>query len=270
MAVHQSPRTVLRLGAPLLAISLLLTVAGTALAGAPSPGTIHVTQSSAMTVDASGTWTWAEMDTNPKLSWTGFAIDWGDTANGNEVGTYHIGDGTAATNVVLQPTDPAQGSSGSFGPVSHTYAKAGTYSVCVIVYDLGEVMPFKTTGYHSLKAGGVGRNTDNSVDQKGAPPVACTSIDLAAATPTPTASPTASPTPTPFQEGQGVGAAPTATPNQEVEGLTANPTSDPTPPTTSSTPDQSSDRTLPSLALALMIGSMIASVFVLKMVRLDR
>jgi hypothetical protein len=147
-----------RLGAGLLSIGLLLAAVGLVNAGSGSPSTISVVQDG-LTVHASGTWSWPEMDTNPKLSYTGFAVSWGDITSGNTLGAYHLGDGTAATNVVMQIA--IQGDAGPWGPVDHTYATAGTYTVCAIIYDLGEVKPFKTTGYHSLKASGTSRNSDN-------------------------------------------------------------------------------------------------------------
>jgi hypothetical protein len=172
------------------------------------------------------------MATASKLSYAGYAIDWGDVTSGNAVGTYHIGDGTPATNAILQPTTPAQGSSGSWGPVSHTYATAGTYTVCVIMYDLGEVKPFKTTGYHSLQAGGTGRNTDNSVDNKGQVPSMCQQIDVTQ---------------------------PTSSPFQSFRGITAGPTTTPPPTGTASLPS-APDQGVPMLPLFLLAGSCLASV----------
>jgi len=245
-------RAVRRLGAPVVAISLVLMAVGTVLADSPGPSTIHVTKTGALTVQVSGTWTWPEMASAAKLSYAGFAIDWGDITNGNDVGPYHIGDGTSATNVVIQPTSPAQGPSGSFGPVSHTYAAAGSYTVCVIVYDLGQVTPFKTTGYHSLQAGGTGRNVDNSVDQKLDPPVQCATIEVTAPSPSATES---------FE-----GA--TATPFESFEGATAGPIT--TPPPTSTAEPSSSDPGLPLLALAALFGSLLASALIARAARLNR
>jgi hypothetical protein len=199
-----------------------------------------------------------------KMSYTGFAIDWGDVANGgNAVGPYHIGDGTSATNLVLQPTSPAQGPSGSWGSITHTYAQAGAYKVCAILYDLGQVTPFKSTGYHSLRAAGADRNIDNSVDQGNATPATCTTVEVAAPAVTP---PVATPpVATPFESFQGETATPlsTATPFETLLGETVQPQATATPPVTStgggaSTPDQGE----PLLALALALGGILGSVMV--------
>ncbi|MGZ6272688.1 MAG: hypothetical protein ACXWM8_00110 [Candidatus Limnocylindrales bacterium] len=201
MPSRVSRRAVSRLVAGLAGMSLVMTAVGFADAGSGWPSGIKTTQND-FTVTASGTWSWPEMDTNPKLSWTGFAMSWGDLTSGNTLGAYHLGDGTAATNLVTMI--PVQGDQGPWGPVSHTYAVAGTYTVCVIIYDLGEVQPFKTIGYHSTKASGTSRNSDNSVDNQTAPPVECSTIAVGGEggptetpTPTPTATPTATPTETP-------------------------------------------------------------------------
>jgi hypothetical protein len=189
-----------RVGVAAAVLALPLIAASAVYAGAPSPGSIHVAGQTGQTVTVSGTWNWAEMVTHTTKSYAGYAIDWGDVTSGNQLGVYHIGDGTPATNVVLQPTSPDRGSSGNWGPASHTYAAPGEYQICVIVYDLGEVKPFKTTGYHSLKATGTSRNSDNSVDQKIDPGAACTKVEIAA----PTESPAPTTTATPFESFQGV------------------------------------------------------------------
>jgi hypothetical protein len=237
-------------GISIAGISLLLLAAGAVTADAGNPATINVSQSGPLTVDASGSWSWAEMATASKLSYAGFAIDWGDVSSGNAVGTYHIGDGTAATNVVMQPTTPAQGASGTWGPVSHTYAKAGTYNVCVIIYDLGQVKPFKTTGYHSLRAGGAGRNVDNSMDQNQQVPAMCSTIDVTG------------PSVSPIQSFQGE----TATPFESFQGETATPDST-APPTSTTGGNSSPDQGVSLLALALLLGSMVGSLIVFKMVK---
>ena len=265
MSSRRSGRTILRVGAVLVSAALGLMAAGSVFAGSGSADPIHTTTTGTLSVTASGTWSWAEMATAKKLSYAGFAIDWGDVSSGNAVGSYHIGDGTAATNVVLQPTDPAQGSSGSWGPVSHTYAQPGSYQVCVILYDLGQLKPFKTTGYHSLQAGGTGRNTDNSVDDQIQVPAMCTTVELAAPTPTvaPTVEPTRQPTAPPTSEPT---TAPSPTPFESFQGETATPPSTGTAGTPPSAPDQG----LPILPLVLLFGSSLSSMFVLKTVRVRR
>jgi hypothetical protein len=229
-----SRRAVSYFGAGLAGVSLVLASVGLAYGGSGWPTGISVDQSG-LTVTASGTWSWPEMDTNPKLSWTGFAISWGDVTQGNTLGAYHLGDGTPATNLVTEI--PIQGDHGPWGPVSHTYAAPGTYTVCAIIYDLGEVIPFKTIGYHSTKASGTSRNSDNSVDKQTAPPVECATIDVAAGegegggvvippqTPTPTEQPTATPTEAPAA---GVTPAPNPTPGSAPVARSA-PKAPPTP-----------------------------------------
>jgi hypothetical protein len=231
-----------------------------------SPGTITVTKTGPLAISASGTWSWPAMASAGTLSYVGYAIDWGDVTSGNAIGTFHIGDGTPATNVILQPTTPAQGSSGTWGAVSHTYAKAGTYNVCVIIYDLGPTKPIATTGYHSLQAGGTGHNTDNSVDHHQQVPSLCAVFDAAAATPTPgqtvagvTSPPTAGPT--------GAGATSRPTPFQSFEGATAVPTSTPPPTAAAGQPD-TTDSGTPLLAVALFIGALFGSILTYKMARL--
>jgi hypothetical protein len=207
MSSRFSRRRVARLGAGLVSIFLALAAAGMVNADTGTSSAINVTHNG-LSVTVSGTWTWASQGTRTQLHYAGYAIDWGDVTSGNQLGSYHIGDGTPATNVVLQPTNPDRGTSGTWGSVSHTYAKAGTYTVCVIMYDIGAVKPFKTTGYHSLQASGPGHNTDNAVDF-GSPGATCGTFDVVPNAPSPTAVPTAAPTtapstaPTPFQSFQG-------------------------------------------------------------------
>jgi hypothetical protein len=198
-----------RLGIPLLAVALAALAAGTATAHTGAPGTIHIVQTGPTTISASGTWTWPAEASATKLSYVAFAVDWGDVSSGNAVGTFHIGDGTPATNVVTQ-TSPTQGTSGAWGAVSHTYAQPGTYNVCVIIYDLGTSTPFLGTGYHSTQAGGTNHNTDNSVDKGNAVPALCATFTVAA------------PTPTPFESVQGATGVPGPTaPSTSVAGATA-------------------------------------------------
>jgi hypothetical protein len=258
MTSRPSRRAVQRLGIGLTAVSLAMLVVGTVTAGSGSPATIGASPTGALTVQASGTWSWAEMATNRTLSYTGYAIDWGDVTSGNALGTFHIGDGTPATNVVLQPTSPAQGISGLWGPLSHTYAAPGIYTVCVIIYDLGEVTPFKTTGYHSLKASGTSRNSDNSVDNKQQVPSMCTKVDLTA--PSPSASASASATAVTVT-------AASPSPFESFQGITSDPFSPP-PTGTVSPPDQKGG--LPTMPLFLLIGSFLTSLFVLRTVKVSR
>jgi hypothetical protein len=232
-----SPRrgAVGRIGIAVAGVSLALLAAGVANAGSSSPTSIHVVSQSGLTVNVAGDWSWPEEATASTLSYAGYAIDWGDVTSGNQLGSYHIGDGTAATNVVMQPTSPAQGSSGTWGPVAHTYAQSGDYTVCAIMYDLGEDMPFKTSGYHGLKATGTSRNTDNSVEQNNDPAVACTTVSVTVASETA------------FESFQGFTAAPTGTADRAPTGNGS-----------------------PILPLLLLAGSGITSVLLLGRVKPHR
>ena len=255
-------RLVARVAFPVLAVGLAVSMVGTVTAHTGSANAITVTPTGGRSIDASGTWHWGGLGSATTLSYVGFAIDWGDVTTGNAVGTYHIGDGTPATNVVMQPTSPAQGSDGSWGPVSHTYAKAGTYTVCVIIYDLGPTKPFATTGYHSTQAGGTNHNVDNSVDHGSATPAKCATFAVADPTPTPTATPTPTPTPTAAtSSGPTPTPTPTATPFQSFEGATSVPTSTPPPTSTSDTQggaNGSSTLLLLPLLLLSIFGSIMA------------
>ena len=235
----------------------MLAFASIATAHSAKPASISVTASN-LTIQVSGTWTWKAEPTDPLPSYIGYAMSWGDVTSGNDVGAYHIGDGTSATNVVLQPTTPAQGGSGSFGPVTHAYATAGTYQVCVIMYDLGETKPFPVTGQESLVAGGSSRNKDNSVDNGYDPGAQCATVQVTSPTPTPAATPTptANATPTPFQSFAG---------ETSVPGPTSTP-----PPTSTQLPANTSSGSGPAVPLILLAFSSILGVVALKPVRVSR
>ena len=268
MSFRGSRRLLRRLGIPGVAISLAVMAVGTAAAHTGTPNAITVIQSGPLTISASGTWVWGGVASASTQSYVGFAIDWGDTTTGNAIGAYHIGDGTSGTNVIMQPTSPDRGSSGSWGSVSHTYAMPGTYSACVIIYDLGPTKPFATTGYHSLQAGGVNHNIDNSVDHGSKVPAACATFVVAAPPTTPaTTAPTTPPTAAPTDPGATT--APTATPFESFLGATSAPTSTPPPTSTASLPS-APDQGFPMLLLVLLFGSMLASAFVFKTGHLRR
>ena len=274
MASRPNRRRVWRLAAGLTSLALALAAAGAVNAHAGNPASIKVIPTGALTVQASGSWTWGEMATASKLSYAGFALDWGDTTTGNAVpkpggGDYHIGDGTAATNVVMHPTSPAQGAAGTWGPVSHTYAQSGTYMVCVVVYDLGEVTPFKTSGYHGLTAGGPNRNTDNSAEKNSTGSTSCVSLDVVVPTASPTTAPTAPPTTAPTTA-PSVAASATATLVQEVQGATSQPSG--TPPVTATLPIDTPNggNALPFALLLLLSGSGLFTVLAIKPIRESR
>jgi hypothetical protein len=260
-------------GAAALAIATL-ALAGVSYAHTGTPSSIVVI-TSGLSVQASGTWSWSSVASASVPNYVGYAVDWGDVTSGNEVGTYNIGDGTAATNVVTLTT-PSQGTSGSWGPMSHTYAAAGTYTVCVILYDLGKTTPFATTGYHSTMAGGVNRNTDNSVDKGYTNPVQCATFDVTAPTTAPTQPPTQAPTqaPTAFQSFSGATGTPeppTATPFHSFEGATAVANASPTPPPTSTYVNASGGSGgIPELPLLLFAVLSFLGALALKPIRASR
>src|SRR5512140_2093955 len=190
--ILRSLRQRLRVGGAGLASLLLALVAFAGLASAHTgkPATISATINGTQ-VSVQGTWTWQSQATATSLYKIGYAIDWGDVTTGNAVGTFHIGDGTPATNVVLTNVSPAVGSSGSWGPALHTYKTAGAFTVCVIMYDVGPsaAATQPPSGQFSLVAGGTGHNPDNSVEELLTPPTQCTQINVAVTTPTPPVTP---------------------------------------------------------------------------------
>ncbi len=251
-------RTMARLALPVLAAGLAVSIVGTAAAHTGSGTAIAVTPTGGTSISVSGSWHWGGISTATVPSYVGYAVDWGDVTSGNDVGAYHIGDGTAATNVVMQPTTPATGGDGTWGPVSHTYAQAGTYTACVIIYDLGTNPSFATTGYHSTQAGGTNHNTDNSVDKGSATPAVCATFSVVGPSPSVTALPSTPPSGAPSAS-----AVPTATPFQSALGATSDPGSSSTPPPTATlgTPVQG-DGGSPLLLLLILVMAMFGSVLV--------
>jgi hypothetical protein len=270
MSSRSSRQRLLRIGAGLMSMFLVLAAVGLVNADTGSSSAVTVVKNG-LSVQVSGTWTWPSQATFVNKHYAGFAIDWGDVTSGNQLGAFHIGDGTASTNVIMQPTTPDRGTSGSWGPVSHVYAKAGSYTVCVIMYDIGAVKPFKTTGYHSLQATGPGHNTDNQVDRLGTAGAVCATFDVApnAASPTPTPTPT----PTPFQSFEGATATPaptpTPTPFESFQGATAVATSTPPPTSTAPGPGAPSNGG-PAVPLLLLGLSCLFGVVALMPVRAAR
>ncbi len=249
--------------------SILLAVAafaGMASAHTGKPASISATVNGTQ-VSVQGSWTWASQATATLQYRIGYAIDWGDVTSGNAVGTFHIGDGTPATNVVLTNTSPKSGASGAWGPATHTYAAPGTYTVCVIMYDVGPVSATSEppSGQFSLVAGGTGHNPDNSVEELMSPPTQCTQVQAAAAaTPTPTA--TATPTATTTASGTTPATpAPTETPLQTLLGVTAVPSLASLPPTSTSTTGSGSGSGTPmGVTLILLALSMLFGVVAIK------
>jgi hypothetical protein len=227
-----------RLAAPLVAVSLVLALSGATSAHVADSATISIAKVGTLQASASGGWNWAS--DSGLANYVGFAIDWGDVTSGNELGGFHVGDGTAATNAVLYPTSPDKGLSGTWGPKTHTYAAPGIYRVCVIVYDLGQVTPFATTGYHSTIATGANRNSDNTVDRALQTNGMCATVDFPASSPSMSAGASAS---------------------EIVGGATSTPLA--TPPSTS-TGDSGSGQAGTPVLVSLLLASTVAASLVLR------
>ncbi len=192
------------------AASLVLALAATVLADAPNPDNAVNVQVSGLTVTINGTWQWtrncnagviaAASDTDFRD--VGFAVDWGDpAAAGNEV-VPGLDVGTPTDNVIHQRDAAAVGtctgtttSSGSWGPISHTYAQAGTFEVCAVMYDI-RLIKTPASGRGSRVAGGASpaHNEDNSAQensfQTGVQCVSASIVVVNEPTPTPTPTPT--------------------------------------------------------------------------------
>jgi hypothetical protein len=69
------------------------------------------------------------------------------------------------------PSNPEQGyPNGTWGPVSHTYTTAGSYTICPVMYDPhGGPVGTAQTDPGQLTAGGQGANDDNSVQSNNNP-----------------------------------------------------------------------------------------------------
>ena len=228
---------------------LVLSLAATVLADAPDPVLPLHSQVNGLTVTVDGNWQWpthvGDCALNKQI-FVGFAVDWGDSeAPGNPVGSTGFdvgvlaGDANNATDNAVHGAldcgtfDAVAGfNSGTWGPISHTFAKAGTYDVCVLMYDVRfrvdeEVIP--PTGHHSLVAGGDNRNDDNSAEKNQQTPLGngcfATTIVVATPTATPTAIPTASATATQVVEaGTGTPAASLANTSLSQSGVSPIPT----------------------------------------------
>jgi hypothetical protein len=193
------------------AAGLVLSLAATVLADAPDPVLPLHAQVNGLTVTVDGSWQWpthaGDCSLNKQI-WVGFAVDWGDSqAPGNPVGSTGFdvgvlaGDANNATDNAVHGAldcgtfDAIAGfNSGTWGPISHTYAKAAKYDVCVLMYDVrlgveSQVIP--ASGYHSLVAGGGARNGDNSAEKNDQTPLGngCFTTTIVVATPTPTPTP---------------------------------------------------------------------------------
>ena len=149
-----------RLGALIGAAALVLSLAGVAFADSGTPTSINLTPTG-LDVSASGAVTWAACDANNTDKWIGWTVDWGDTNSDAVVST---GSAVCTDDVATQV----------WGPGTHTYAAAGTFTVCVTIYDVREGV---TTGSHGTDPA---TNDDKST---GEPPV-CANVDVAPASTT--------------------------------------------------------------------------------------
>ncbi|MFO1539794.1 MAG: hypothetical protein ACKOTZ_05005, partial [Chloroflexota bacterium] len=173
---------------PLAAGAMVLAFAAGAAADSPDPLTIDVEQDG-YTVTLTGTWEWPQKNapcgpgtrTNRAAGW---AVDWDEGFTGNAVPSkkgpaglmYHMG--SADDNLVNRSSAnnglgdcgvaaDGGGVTGTWGPISYTYAAPGTYEVCVLLYDVrykqsgGQTVVYDTK---QLVAGGSNRNRDNSAE----------------------------------------------------------------------------------------------------------
>ena len=196
-----------------------------------TPYPTSITQATAgLTVTVSGTWKWdgcvSHSNANKHI---GFAIVWGDgtgIANPSPP-PYQSRDGVYPTNGPVagtwQQCQPP--GTGTWGPISHTYASGANVQVCVITYDVAfhAPNPPATSGEHSTDPWG---NEDNSYDEYDSTPSKqqqCAPVNTATPTPTATSTGTATAIPTS-----------TATPTR-TSTSTPTATNTPVPPTATST-----------------------------------
>jgi hypothetical protein len=163
-------------------------------------GAISVTRSG-LSVTLQGTWSWPDVSApcgpgTPGGHAAGWAVQWGDGFTGNRVlakgskppGSY-FSVGTATDDAVHLSTangglgdcgTAASGpASGTWGPIAHTYAQPGTYTACVVIYDVQYAkgapgQPPSTTDPKQLVAGSNAtpyrpgdHNSDNSGETGG-------------------------------------------------------------------------------------------------------
>jgi uncharacterized repeat protein (TIGR01451 family) len=169
-------------GATSLAIGGVFVAASAmaALADSPSPTTMNASVATSangtvtVTLDGGGL-AWNNGGHCSANKGAGYAIIWGDpAAPGNALpGTTGVG---TTVSTFGQPADNAvhatacTGTSTTFGPISHTYASRAALpaQVCAVGYHYDN----KTaSGSHSMIAGGVGLNTDNSVQEPNQAPL---------------------------------------------------------------------------------------------------
>jgi len=116
-------------------------------ADAGNPTTITATPDAGnpLQITVSGNWGW---DCSGDDKMVGWAVSWGEDLTINTLpktgDDLHMGEAgsypSTQGNHVFSPLDskgPANcGSSGTWGPLTHTYAASGTYEICVVIYDV--------------------------------------------------------------------------------------------------------------------------------------
>ena len=155
------------LGAAVIAASLLLVplAASTVFANVSSPTiTVHSTSGS-LSVSADGTWSKSPSDNH----YVGWAVSWGDG------GAYALSNGITTVHFATNAVSPGPGgtrmnvASGSWDGGSHTYAAAGTYQVCVLMYDLQQNWPNDNSkNWIATGSNGGDHNADNTMENPGA------------------------------------------------------------------------------------------------------
>ncbi|MCH8065152.1 MAG: hypothetical protein IIC90_04930, partial [Chloroflexi bacterium] len=215
-----------------------------------------------LAVTVSGNWQWDECDNTTRLrKHVGFAMVWDDGTGvldpAAPPNNFRDGVYPSEPQLSTDPTDPNDTTgwtnadhcdnpnpgplTGDWGPFTHTYAAAGTYDLCVILYDVDirgahphtdpPNKEARTTGNHSTHPW---ENTDNSFDKGLTNPQICElGVTLALATPTFTATP---PPPTPTFTATPPPPTPTPTATDTPVPPTATFTPTPVPPTATVTP----------------------------------
>lgn len=203
------------LGISAIGVTVFALHSTVASANSPTPtasattGSAQVNPDGTKTVTVSGTWAFATQsgDCNLAKRAAGFAVDWNDPNQaGNLVGTLNsttIKVGAAAAtsrNPVDNAVHPtpvtsfpgAWGgcgtlnsslgySTGTWGPLSHTYAASttGQVTICAVMYDVHlDANGGQPNSASQTVAGGSGNNGDNSVNNGSASVTGCATVNL--------------------------------------------------------------------------------------------
>jgi hypothetical protein len=161
---NKKARAFRRAAAIAAGIVLVAVTASIALANVSSPAITVTSTSGSLTVGASGTWTKGYVDNH----YVGWAVSWGDSnanALSNGTTTVHF----PLSNNAVSPGHNGtrqNGQNGTWTGGNHTYAAAGNYQVCVVMYDLGN--PWPNNNSNRWVASGPNHNADNSMQNNGA------------------------------------------------------------------------------------------------------